>query len=102
MNGYYCKPFDPICLGQHLNGLFETTVYFSGKWQISHFPQPEFWPGRVTFTSLHSISTALGLTVIFFKRVWEAAKHLEPFGISSTPFARLEHTFGTHAHSDPS
>jgi len=48
MDGYYCKPFASCCC-QHVNGLVETTVYFSGKWMIPHFPQPEFWPGQGHF-----------------------------------------------------
>src|SRR5215469_170211 len=49
MDGYYCKPFDPSCCCQHVNGLVETTVYFSGKWMIPHSPQPEFWPAQGDF-----------------------------------------------------
>jgi hypothetical protein len=49
MDGYYCRPFDPSCCCQHVNGLVETTVYFSGNWMIPHFPQPEFWPGHGHF-----------------------------------------------------
>lgn len=41
MDGYYCKPFDPSCCCKHVNGQVETTVYFSGTWEIAHVP---FWP----------------------------------------------------------
>jgi hypothetical protein len=49
MDGYYCKPFDPSCCCKHVNGQVETTVYFSGSWQIAHFPTIEYWPAEGHF-----------------------------------------------------
>ena len=47
LDGYYCK-YDAWCV-QHVNGLVETTVYFSGNWIIAHYPAPEFWPAQGHF-----------------------------------------------------
>lgn len=49
MDGSYCTPFNPACCCQHINGLMETTVYFSGKWMIPHYPTPDFWPAQGHF-----------------------------------------------------
>ena len=49
MDGYYCKPFDPSCCCKHVNGQVETTVYFSGNWQIAHFPTILYWPAEGYF-----------------------------------------------------
>lgn len=49
MDGSYCTLFNPRCCCQHINGLMETTAYFSGKWMIPHYPAPEFWPAQGHF-----------------------------------------------------
>ena len=49
MDGSYCTPFNPYCCCQHINGLMETTVYFSGNWMIPHYPTPEYWPAQGHF-----------------------------------------------------